>query len=214
MNAFRVILLCTFFILSSTACNLKVGGVPPAPKKYYVLNDAPHIGIRSFARRPFSIMVRQATAPPMIDSCKIIFSDNPSTRGFYRFASWVEPPPKRFTFLLARRMEEADLFASVLRRPMAVPIDLQLCLELCDFYHDISNKPGAVKISVRMTLIDSRRQVMVANKCFSMSGEVDSFDAAGAVRGFDQTVSKILDQVVVWLDEITGSLPAAITDTF
>ena len=49
--------------------------------------------------------LRPIASNPFLASRKIVFGSRPTERGFYRYASWIEPPPSRLLVLLRSRME-------------------------------------------------------------------------------------------------------------
>ena len=154
------------------------------------------------------LLVRNTKANGFINSHKIIFGENPRTRGFYQLASWVEPPPERFTLLMMERFEEADLFASVSRLASSTLGDYQINTEITEFYHDISGKPGKIHIRVAAELIDLGRRVVLSSRSFTAVVPAKSYDVEGAVSGFNQATSQVLDEIFQWTSEVCRNAPA------
>jgi ABC-type uncharacterized transport system auxiliary subunit len=140
-----IIILIVMF--SGFSCSIKLGKRSTA-KTYYVLQD-PDTGKTTYRKRPLSLLRGETTAPALASSRKIVFSRSPDTRSFYQYASWSETPPIFFTRLLLDRLETAHLFTAVCRRPAVVHTDLQLSIELIEFYHDAGKPPGTAKIKIR-----------------------------------------------------------------
>ncbi|NIA19743.1 MAG: hypothetical protein GWP07_04840 [Xanthomonadaceae bacterium] len=196
-----IIILIVMF--AGFGCSIKLGK-KASSKTYYVLQD-PGSGKTTYRKRPLSLLLGETTAPALASSRKIVFSRTPDTRGFYQYASWSETPPRVFTCLLLNRLETSGLFTAVCRRPAVIHTDLQLSIELIEFYHDASSQPGTARIKIRAQLFDSRKKATIDQRYFSHKVAVPTYDANGAVQGFSRTVDFILDEVVDWLDKVTNT---------
>lgn len=196
------VIIILIVIFSGFGCSIKLGKKSTA-KTYYVLQDL-GTGIKTtYHKRPLSLLLEETTAPALTSSRKIVFSRTPDTRSFYQYASWSETPPRFFTRLLLERLGTAGLFTAVCRRPAVIHTDLQLSVELIEFYHDASSRPGSAEIKIRTQLFDRRKKAIIDQRYFSRSVPVPTYDAKGAVQGFSQAVGLILDDVIDWLDKVT-----------
>ena len=117
------------------------------------------------------------TASGFYDSEAIAYSRSPGTRGYYQLNSWTEPPARRIGELLARQSGD--------RGPV-------LNLHLVEMYHDAASSPGTVRVSLAAELA-GRKEV------FTATAAAASFDAQGAVRGFNEAVGKALDELGDWV---------------
>ncbi len=196
-----IIILIVMF--SGFGCSIKLGKKSNA-KTYYVLQD-PDAKKATYRKRPLSLLLGETTAPALASGRKIVFSRSPDTRSFYQYASWSETPPRFFTRLLLDRLETAGLFTAVCRRPAVVHTDLQLSVELIEFYHDAGIQPGSARIKIRAQLFDRRSKTTVGQQYFFHAVTTPTYDAKGAVQGFSQAVGLILDDVVNWLDKVTNT---------
>ena len=192
--------LC-MFVLSGCSLSLGEGDV----KSFYVLDDAKgNVDASSdgkhqiFQKLPLSIVIRDTTSGQFLSGQRIVFSSDASSRGYYQYSYWVEPPAKRFSLLLQRRLENCGMFKSVVRRSSSTVGDVQLNTDLIEFYHDIEEEPGSVKISINVELVDLKTFAILGQKEFSLSVPVKSYNIDGAVEGFGVAVSKILDEVTTW----------------
>ncbi|MBN2331754.1 MAG: membrane integrity-associated transporter subunit PqiC [Deltaproteobacteria bacterium] len=203
---YALLLAAALMALACGSCSLKPTK-GSAPTTTYILQDLqPATPI--FRKQPFTLLIRETAAPALISSRKIIYSKTPATRSFYQYASWADTPPNSLTRLLTARLEKNGPFAGVCRRPSAISTDLQLALELDEFYHDAGSNPGMVKIAIRGKLFDSRRKAIIAQQRFAKEVAVERYDSRGAVEGFSRAVSLILDDIVSWLTESAATLPA------
>jgi cholesterol transport system auxiliary component len=78
--------------------------------------------------------------------------------------------------------------------------ELLLSTHLADLYHDAASQPGVVRITLTAELTDPLKRVIVARKTFNASAPAASFDAPGAVQGFNQALATLLDEVSAWVD--------------
>ena len=175
--------------------------------KFYQLPDV------SVAEQPASahqsgvlLAVRDARANPLINSHKILFSSDGVEQGFYQYASWAEPPPKRFTALLISALESSALFDSVTHIANSTLNTFQLNTEILELYHDTMSQPGVTKVKVRIELVETVSRRLAAQKVFSVEKKLDSFDARGAVDATGAAVQQVINDIVLWC----ASLPRAV----
>jgi cholesterol transport system auxiliary component len=155
----------------------------------------------STERLDAKLLVRNVEANIFIDSHKIVFSESPMTRGYYQFAQWVEPPPKQISTLLVEYLTSLGLFDSVTRVSSLTKGDLQLNLWLREFHHDISEEPGFVVIRLEAELLDVQGRSALSRTEFVVKEAVETYDAVGAVSGFDRGLAQIFDQIGIWLNK-------------
>ncbi|HEX6297870.1 MAG TPA: hypothetical protein VFZ74_14950 [Burkholderiales bacterium] len=123
------------------------------------------------------VRVGGVTASSFYDSDAIAYSRSPGTRGYYQLNSWTEPPARRIGELLARRSEDKG------------PV---LSLHLFEMYHDAASSPGTVRVSLAAELPGRK-------KIFTATAAAASFDAQGAVKGFNEAIGGILDEIETWI---------------
>ncbi|HQH25977.1 MAG TPA: ABC-type transport auxiliary lipoprotein family protein [Oligoflexia bacterium] len=173
-------------------------GVKKAEESYYVLTDNERIPDERLPASRARLLVSDTKANPFINSQRIIFSEDPSRRGYYQLAKWVESPAKRFTLLLIQRFIRAGVFASVSSVGGATLGDLQVNTEVTEFYHNIRTMPGKIVISVNAELVDLIHRVSIKSQLFELEVPVKDYSAEGAVSAFSQGVNVLLDRIVVW----------------
>ena len=174
---------------------------PQAPQRYYVL-DAPAAGSTAArsAPRPSTLLVAPATAATFYETQDIVYSRAPGARAYYQYHSWTERPSRRVTELVVARLERAGQFKSVVPALSGVRGDLVLNLHLAELYHDAADTPGSARVVLAVELIDPARRTLLARRTFEQSAPAASYDAPGAVRGFNHAVAAILDDVAAWVD--------------
>jgi cholesterol transport system auxiliary component len=139
--------------------------------RYFVLEP------RTAKTDSLPVRVGAVTASGFYDSDAIAYSRSPGTRGYYQLNSWTEPPARRIGELLARQSEDKG------------PV---LSLHLFEMYHDAASSPGTVRVSLVAELPGRK-------KIFTATAAAASFDAQGAVKGFNEAIGGVLDEIETWI---------------
>lgn len=156
-------------LLAGSAC-APFGDTKQA-QRYYVLEP------KSEKTASLPVRLGAVTASGFYDSEAIAYSRSPGTRGYYQLNSWTEPPARRIGELLARQSQDKG------------PV---LNLHLLEMYHDAASSPGTVRVSLAAELAGKKR-------VFTATAAAASFDAQGAVRGFNEAFGRILDEMETWV---------------
>ena len=169
-------------------------------QRYHVLGDADVPTARAQSHRASTLLVTPMTASSFYETQEIVYSRSTGMRAYYQFHSWTERPSWAISELLVGHLERSGSFKAVVRATSGVQGDLILNTQLSEFYHDASTNPGTVRIVIMAELIDSTRRALVGRRGFSGVAPAASYDAAGAVRGFNAVVGEILNDVTTWVD--------------
>lgn len=124
----------------------------------------------------FPVRVGNVSAASFYDSDAMVYSRSPGTRGYYQQNSWTEAPARRIAELIQQRSSGKG------------PV---LNLHLVEMYHDASSSPGTVHVSLRAELAGKERT-------FAGTAPAASFDAPGAVKGFNEAVGRLLEEIRAW----------------
>jgi cholesterol transport system auxiliary component len=185
--------------MALTGC-LNLGDASKAPAVvYYVLSDAAPAAIAppSPATAP-TLRVLDTTTGNFYDTDQLVFSRSPDTRGLYQFARWTERPGKRFAELMRTRLDHQGAW-NVSASGGYVRDDLVLDTKLVEFYHDAVSDPGQVRLVLRADLIDTRQRKLLGHRVFEQQVPLTRYDAAGAAQASSLAVSRVLDDLTVWL---------------
>ena len=171
------------------------------PQRYYVLGASlpSTSGAPEDPARPVSLALMPTSASVFYDTPRIVFSQAPTLRAYYQYNHWTEPPARRIDALLADRLSHDGRFHTVALDGDSPSGSVVLSVRLEEIYHDASTRPGRATISLTATLSDPRRHAIVARRSFSATAPVPSYDAAGAVSGFDAVLAPLLDDVASWI---------------
>jgi cholesterol transport system auxiliary component len=174
------------FLLAASLAACSVPG-PREPDRYFVLDAG--IAASAAPRSGASVAVAPTTAASFYDTQDIAFSRAPGTRAYYQFNRWTERPQRSIHAQLASRLEGGA----------AKPV-LRLNTHLEEIYHDAAEEPGTARIAVAAELVDPDRRAVLARRTFTRSAPAGSYDAPGAVRGFNQALAALIDDIEGWVD--------------
>lgn len=199
MRRWQKIVGLTLLTLPLCAC-LSLGESGPA-QQFYVLQDtrvtavntAPLTGAKT-------LLISTSAGSPFYDSVRLAYSQQPPARAYYQFANWTTRPAVRLGQLMMQRLNvNGKLNAAGMSGDLQG--DWLLDLRVDEFYHDVSVKPGQVRLVVQADLINRRSQQLQASRTFHLHAEAPTHDAAGAVAGFAAATTLWLDQVSTWVEQ-------------
>ena len=170
---------------------------PPA-HRYFVLESAPTRLAPGALQRDAMLLVAPTTASSFYDTQEIIYSRRSGERAYYQLSSWTEPPNRGLATLLAARLALGGAFRGAVETASSVRGSLLLRTHLVEIYHDAVEAPGVARVTLTAELSDPAGRSLLAQRSFSASAPVATYDAAGAVQGFGQAFGQLLDEVAVW----------------
>jgi cholesterol transport system auxiliary component len=174
------------FLLAACVAACSVPGARE-PDRYFVL-DA---GVATSAAAPSGprVAVAATTASGFYDTQEIAYSRAPGTRAYYQFNHWTERPQRSIHAQLAARFEGVGA-KDVLR----------LDTHLDEIYHDAAEQPGTARIRITAELVDPANRTVLARRTFVRTAPATSYDAPGAVAGFNRALADLLGDIGKWVD--------------
>jgi cholesterol transport system auxiliary component len=177
---------------------------PPA-HRYFVLDVAPSRLAPGPLQRDVMLLVAPTTAASFYDAQEIIYSRRTGERAYYQLSSWTEPPNRGLATLLAARVAAGGAFRGAVATVGGVRGGLLLRTHLVELYHDAVAPPGTARVTLSAELSDPGGRSMLAQRSFSASVPVASYDAAGAARGFGEALGPMLDEIAAWAAQAGAS---------
>lgn len=167
-------------------------------KQYYLLQDLGH-GQCSRPAGTSALLIDALIPSVFYTATNVAYSKGAGNRGYYQYAQWTDRPANRMGLLVRDRLRQTCLYRQVALTGEGLTGDYQLALRLTELYHDASDNPGrsVVELDVQLIRRDSAR--LQAQKTFRATAPAAGFDAQGASAGFDQAVSRLLDELAAWL---------------
>ena len=180
MKSIFVILLAAF----AAACSAPG---PREPDRYFVLDAGTAQAVEP--RSGTSLVVAPTSASSFYDTQDIAYSRAPGVRAYYQFNRWTERPQRSIHAQLASRFG-----------PGVPGGALRLNTHLEEIYHDASEQPGSARIAITAELVDTADRAVLARRTFTRSAPAASYDAPGAVRGFNQALAALIGDIEGWID--------------
>jgi len=160
---------------------------PREPDRYFLLDAG--LAQQATPRAGAPVAVAATTASGFYDTQEIAYSRAPGTRAYYQFNRWTDRPQRAIHAQLASRLEAGGA-KGVLR----------LNTHLEEIYHDASQEPGTARITIAAELVDGASRAVLARRTFTRSAPAASYDAPGAVSGFNQALAALLGDIEGWVD--------------
>jgi cholesterol transport system auxiliary component len=190
-----VIIGCLMMVLGGCA---SLG--PQEAQRHYVLEVPPAREKTAATPRATTLLIAPTTVSGFYETQDIVYSRSPGMRAYYQLHSWTERPGRRLSELLVMRLERAGSFSTVSTVVSGVKGQVILGTHLSEFYHDAAVAPGRVKVTLTAELTDPARRVLLARRSFEQSVPATSYDAAGAVQAFNVAVTRLLDDIAIWVE--------------
>jgi ABC-type uncharacterized transport system auxiliary subunit len=134
------------------------------------------------------VLVAPTSAASFYDTQDIAYSRASGTRAYYQFSRWTERPQRSIHGLLAARFDDGS--------PKSA---LRLNTHLDEIYHDATEKPGTARITINAELQDPATGKVLARRTFTRTSPAASYDAPGAVRGFNQSLAALIGDIDGWV---------------
>ena len=203
MRLLRAVLLSAFVCFCLGACS-SLFGVQALDEKLYQIPELKLSADATYKRQNgIRVSVRPAISSQLINSQKILFTSDGVEQGFYQFASWAEPPPKRVTSLLLQALEDSHIFDAVLFASTSAAADYQIVTELVECVHDIKESPGVARVRIRVEMINLSSRELAGQKTFSKEVPVQSYDARGAVDAMTAAMHELVKEILDWSSSLS-----------
>ena len=167
---------------------------------------APDVHLRADAATPavdLTLAISEPSASTMLDSSRIAVRPDPSTLQVYGGAVWADTAPALVQAALVDAFGESERFRAVVRPTDSVGADLLLRLDLRHFeavYATDAKRP-TVLIELQATLIDQRRQRVVASRRFRAEQPSERETLERVVPAFEAALGDVATAMLPWVIE-------------
>lgn len=191
-------LFCFLIVLFCTACS-QIFGEPTDRRTFFQLQKPEGFVVESVTpTRPEHLVVRPMRSNPFLNSYKIVFSKEPSTRAYYQRAQWTEPPPHRLTDLLEAVLLDQKGFATITPFSVSSVGDLELHLELKEFFHDAATTPGQAVVEITAEVVSRIERKVLARTTIRETVALESYDSTSAVSALTHASFTVMQKIGVW----------------
>lgn len=203
MKFLQAIFLSAFIPLCFGGCS-SLFGVQALDGKLYQIPELRLSSDVAYKRQSgIRVSVRPAISSQLLNSQKILFTSDGVEQGFYQFASWAEPPPKRVTSLLLQALEDSHIFDAVLFASTSAAADYQIVTELVECVHDIKESPGVARVRIRVEMINISSRELAGQRTFNKEVPVQSYDARGAVDAMTAAMHELVKEILEWSSSLS-----------
>jgi cholesterol transport system auxiliary component len=173
------------FLLVACVAACSVPG-PREPERYFVLDAG--VAADAKPRSGVSVVVAPTSASSFYDTQDIAYSREPGVRAYYQFNHWTERPQRSIHAQLASRLAGGVATGG-----------LRLDTHLDEIYHDAIEQPGTARITMTAELVDAANRTVLARRAFTRSAPAASYNAPGAVQGFNQALAALIGDIEGWI---------------
>ncbi len=171
------------FLLAACLAGCSVPG-PREPDRFFILEAQAAAAPRARGL----VAVEPTSSASFYDTQDIAYSRAPGVRAYYQFNHWTERPARSVHAQLESRLGGTGKAGTV------------LVTQLEEIYHDAAEEPGTARITVSARLEDATSRAVLARRSFTRSAPAASYDAPGAVRGFNQALSALVGDIEAWVE--------------
>ncbi|MCC6952918.1 MAG: membrane integrity-associated transporter subunit PqiC [Deltaproteobacteria bacterium] len=189
----------SILLLGMTSCSLPFSG-EPALRRYFALETVRAV-TPSATPIEARLLIRDSDGVRLSDTHSIVFSRDARELASYQYASWVEPPADQISHLIYDAFQASNMFTVVSRSTSGVVGDLQLNIEVKDFFYDLSGDPDVVKIRIGAELLNLRDRSVLASREFIATKPVDDEGVEYVVAGFGAGATELISSLVTWVGE-------------
>ena len=206
---------CSFLALSKSTtillCATLLGGVlllsgcaqvlkPEAPVPHFILIPKVDFSAQQLPQLEASISIARPTIPTSMDSDRIgLIKPNREVQ-FYGGARWFTTIPQLFQTLVVRTFESAYALQGVTTDEVNVRTRYHLSWDIREFhaiYSEETARPD-ITIAINAWLIDTKTDKLLGNKSFQFSSTATGVKLEEIVLSFENTVTPVLTDLVVW----------------
>jgi cholesterol transport system auxiliary component len=119
----------------------------------------------------------------------------------YKYGRWSELPATRLQEIFVESIEKQKIFKATVSSRSYAMADLILESNLENFEEIYKGDKSYVHVSIRFRLIHRQGAQIVGSKLIEASFPVEKKEASGVVLAFNQTVEKIVVDLIGWLNE-------------
>ena len=195
----RYFIVVTFFVIVLGGC----AKVVPAVSEYRIHQNTYEFVFSSHGCKEKSLKVGQAFSETSLMNLDIMYGIGEQTQYRYTQSKWAQTPNAAITAEIVRFLQKTDIFASVSAPKSRVKSDYILETNIEDFmqYFSADEKSSFVKVSLTFSLLDTKRNSVIATKSLLIELPSKTLDAQGGAIALNEALKTLLEQSGVWLDE-------------
>lgn len=190
-------ILVIFLVFMFFGCATKL----PIATKYKIDSETEIQKIQNSKCSKESLKVLQSFSSSMLMSKKMYYVEDGNKIYPYAEALWANTPNRIVSNELFKMLRESNLFNAVIDSKSRTNTSWVLESKVEDFmqYYENNLSSSYVKVTVDLTLIDSKTLQVVATKVFKSKIKVRTLNAEGGVEAFNIALIEILNDSSLWM---------------
>lgn len=195
----RIILVIVVTIFLSGCATIK-----PSVTEYRVLSEVLKKDVFAQGCKDKSLKILDAFSSNSLMSLNMDYTESNNRVFSYSKSQWQESPNSSVTMQLLNNIRATELFSSVHTSRSRAKSNFLLETGIDEFmqYYSSDLKNSYVKISITLSIIDSRTNNVIATKTFYSKVDTKTPDAQGGVDAINSALSDIITQNIEWLDGV------------
>lgn len=167
---------------------------------------APQVALpagEALPRLDASLAIAEPNASTLLDSNRIAVRPEPSRLQVYAGAVWADAAPALVQAVLVDALGEGEHFRAVVRPSDNVGTEYLLRLDLRHFEVAFpeSRKAGVAQVELQATLVEQRRQRVLASRRFRAEAPAGRGRLPEAVPAFEAALSEVGGELRAWVLE-------------
>ncbi|MGE0681269.1 MAG: ABC-type transport auxiliary lipoprotein family protein [Candidatus Binatia bacterium] len=183
------------------ACSL-LPKTPKTPLRTYILDFEDAALNRSAtpvcASSATTLLVNLPRDQAGLDTPRIAYLRQPHEVSYYADSQWTATPARLLVPLLVRALEQTGCWRTVSQMPAAVHGDYRLDTDIIHWQQEFFSSPSRAHLTVRIQLVEQRKQEVIASRQFEVFAPAPSEDAPGGVIATNRAAEQLLQQVAEW----------------
>ena len=196
---YRLVAVLIAIVIFFEGCSIKSS--PPSDEYTVVLQKLPQGTLAYGVCHDKSLKVLEPFGSNEYAASDLHYVVLPNEENHYNLSSWSQPLASTLYREMLRVFEKSKIFGSVANYTSIAKSDYILEMEINDFkqYFSSDMKHSYVVADITLTLIESKRFSIVAQKEFVQKIDTASLDAKGGVDALGSAFEKIASDAVIWL---------------
>lgn len=145
------------------------------------------------------LLITRPRAEPGYDSDGIAYTETPLALNYYTKSRWADAPARMLGPLLVETLERGGAFRAVVIAPSSVAADLQLDVTLLRLQQSFLHHPSRVELALRVRLIDTSDNRVLASRTFETTEPAPSEDAYGGVQAANIALERMLSELAAFV---------------
>ncbi len=192
-------ILPIFFVFMFFGCATKV----PIATKYKIDSEIDIQKVKDSKCSKKSLKVLQSFSSSILMSNKMYYVEDDNKIYPYSESLWANTPNRIVSNELFKMLRESNLFNAVIGSKSRTKTSWLLESKVEDFmqYYENDLSSSYVKVTIDLTLLDSKTSHVIATNVFKSKIKVNTLNAQGGVEAFNIALIEILNDSLLWIDK-------------